>query len=125
MKIIVAGYRDFHDYHFVANKITEIVANYYSVWRGDRIEIVSGGAKGVDKSAKKWASIHGVKFTPFPANWTKYKLAAGPIRNQEMVDYVKHDNSLLIAFLSTSSVGTKDIIERAKKCGVSVEVVAI
>lgn len=35
-------------------------------------EIVSGGAKGVDTSARKYALAHGIKLTEFLPEYTKY-----------------------------------------------------
>ena len=35
-------------------------------------EIVSGGAKGVDTSAREYALAHGIKLTEFLPEYTKY-----------------------------------------------------
>jgi hypothetical protein len=83
-------------------------------------EIVSGCARGVDTLGNIVSLMRfGKKATPFPADWEKYKKAAGPIRNQQMLDYCLTSDSV-IAILRYNSRGTKDMIERATKKGLRV-----
>ncbi len=114
MKIIIAGGRDFTNYellkHFVAECLLGIV--------GD-IEIVSGGAKGVDELGELFAFEHKLKLTKFPADWNKYGKSAGPIRNAEMANYA----NMLIAFWDGQSKGTKNMIDCATKKGLVVKIV--
>lgn len=58
----------------------------------------------------------------FPANWSQYGHAAGPIRNQKMLD---QNPDLVIAFHFDleHSKGTKDMINRAKKACIPVRFV--
>src|SRR4051812_7345271 len=58
--------------------------------------VIHGAASGVDSLADQWACASGIKRLPFPAEWNKHGKAAGPIRNQEMLDEGKPD--LVIAF---------------------------
>jgi hypothetical protein len=69
--------------------------------------------------AGEWADVFGVPFRIFPANWKKHGRAAGPMRNQQMLDEGKPD--LVIAFPGGS--GTADMVRRAKAAGVPVETV--
>jgi hypothetical protein len=55
----------------------------------------------------------------FPAKWDEYGKAAGPIRNQEMVDS-KPD--LVLAFWDGRSPGTLDAIKRAVLAGIEVNI---
>jgi len=108
MKTIIAGSRYITNYTLVADAV-----------RGSRIpitEVVSGCAKGVDTLGEQWASWNKIPLKKFPADWSKHGRAAGPIRNQEMADYA----DALIAIPSESSVGTKDMIHKARKAGLSV-----
>ena len=47
----------------------------------------------------------------FKPDWLKYGKAAGPIRNQQIIEYATH----VIAFPSKTGKGTQDSIIRAKK----------
>jgi len=60
----------------------------------------------------------------FPADWKSYGKGAGPIRNQLMLDEGKPD--LVLAFHNdiSSSRGTADMIRRAKKHGISYEIIS-
>ena len=58
---------------------------------------------------------------PYPANWAKYGLRAGPIRNQEML--VKSKPDIIIAFWDGRSAGTLNMVSLAKAAGVRTVVV--
>lgn len=73
--------------------------------------VVHGCADGADKIAGNWAYGHYIPCTKFQAEWNKYGLAAGPLRNQQMLDEGKPD--LVIAF--PGGPGTADMIRRAKR----------
>lgn len=62
-----------------------------------------------------------IRYEVFRADWDKHGKAAGPIRNQEMLDNGKAD--ALVAFWDGKSPGTKDMIRRAKRKGIKVKVV--
>lgn len=52
-------------------------------------EVVHGGARGADAAASAFlAERPEVEETVFPADWDRYGKAAGPRRNQAMVEYV-------------------------------------
>ena len=54
----------------------------------------------------------------YPADWTRYGYAAGPIRNQQMLDEGRP--SLVLAFHNDfeHSKGTKDMIDKARKANI-------
>ena len=82
--------------------------------------IIHGNARGADKLSSIVGKRLGFKeIISFPANWFKYGRAAGPIRNQQMIDEGKPD--YIIAFHSDikSSKGTKDMLNRASKHGIA------
>lgn len=101
MKTIIAGGRNITDYNLIIEAVQE--ANF------EITEIVSGGAKGVDALGEKYATEHNINLKIFPANWEKYKRAAGPIRNKQMAEYA----DALIAVWDGQSRGTKNMIEQA------------
>lgn len=83
--------------------------------------IIEGEARGADKMARRIAKRLGLEVKPFPADWIKYGDAAGPIRNQQMIDEGKPD--LVLAYPMPDSIGTQDMIARARKAEIPVEVV--
>ena len=82
--------------------------------------IIEGEAKGADTLAKEVANELGIEVRPFPARWSQYGRAAGPIRNQQMLDEGKP--TLVLAFHNDihNSKGTKDMIVRANKATIPV-----
>ena len=74
-------------------------------------EIVSGGAKGIDSCAKKYAIAHKIKTKEFLPEYKKYGRAAPLKRNLEIIDYA----DMVIAFWDGKSKGTKYVIDMCKK----------
>jgi hypothetical protein len=62
----------------------------------------------------------GIPVLSFPADWARFGRAAGPIRNQRMLDEGKP--TLVLAFHNNivESKGTKDMVKRARKAGIRV-----
>lgn len=78
--------------------------------------IIHGAAPGADTLADEWANVFGVPSLAFPARWRQHGKAAGPIRNQRMIDEGKPD--VVIAFPGGS--GTADMVRRARAAGITV-----
>ena len=76
-------------------------------------EIVSGGAKGIDTCAKRFALNNNIKYTEFLPEYEIYGKAAPLKRNLQIIDYC----DLIIAFWDGKSRGTKFVIENSKKYG--------
>ena len=108
-KIIVAGGRKFQDWEFLTSVLDVAIGT-------DTVEIVSGRAKGADQLGGRYAVHRGHKLKFFPADWGKYKNAAGPIRNEAMAEYATE----LCAFWDGRSTGTKHMIKHARKMGLEV-----
>lgn len=81
-------------------------------------EIVSGGAKGVDTSAREYALSHGIKLTEFLPEYTKYGRSAPLKRNITIIEY----SDIVLAFWNGKSRGTKFVIDNCRKLGVEVRV---
>ena len=75
------------------------------------IEIISGGAKGVDSCAAEYARTHNIRLTEILPEYKKYGKAAPIVRNKEIVE----KSDLIIAFWDGKSAGTKSVIEYCKK----------
>lgn len=74
-------------------------------------EIISGGARGIDSCARRYAVAHGLKLTEFLPDYAKYGKRAPLIRNLEIIDRAER----VIAFWDGESRGTKYVIEQCKK----------
>lgn len=110
-KVLVAGTRTFADQRLMRDRL-----DLATFWFSD-VALVSGGAKGADRLAEAWAYKHRYTVVQFIPDWDAHGKAAGPIRNQEMVEYVK-DGGFGLFFWDGRSPGTADCIERCKRAGV-------
>lgn len=108
IKLIVAGTRTFTDYQYVKDKIEDLLKS--KSLSNKEIEIITGGARGVDTLAERWARENNVKCTVVKADWGIYGKSAGPRRNQVMTEI----GDILLAFWDGKSRGTKDMIAKAK-----------
>lgn len=113
-KIIIAGGRTFEDYDYLEKCVKE----HFSAIENKNIEIVSGGAKGVDKMGERFAYENYFTCTIFEADWASFGRSAGPKRNAQMAEYATH----LIAFWDGESKGTMSMIKLAKKNNLDVKV---
>ena len=86
-------------------------------------KIIHGACRGADYLAGEVATELGLVVVEYPADWNSYGLSAGPRRNQQMLDEGKPD--LVLAFTNdfANSKGTKDMVNRAKKQGVTVKII--
>lgn len=115
-RILVCGGRDY------ADRVT--VFGYLDrLWREsaplDALEIIQGGATGADALAREWCCNREVPYVNVPANWKLHGKAAGPIRNQKMLD--KYEPDLVLAF--PGGKGTADMVSRAMAASVQVMLV--
>ena len=109
LKIVIAGPRDFYDYDLVASSLVNILPK-----DRNRIQIVEGGATGVDRIARDFAIANKIEYKEFPANWSLGR-KAGPIRNEQMARYA----DMLIAF-DAHTRGTASMIRCATKEGLKI-----
>lgn len=101
MKIAVIGSRNLY------------VENLEVYLPKDCTEIVSGGAKGVDQSAARFAETHAIKLTEFLPDYSRYGKAAPIVRNKQIVDYADS----VLAFWDGKSAGTRSVIRYCEKIG--------
>jgi hypothetical protein len=112
MKLAIVGSRDFNDYDKVIYYISEYFGLGADGLGGNYItEVVSGGANGADALGKKLAKEYRIEYTEFPADWNKHGKAAGPIRNEQIMQYTDK----VIAFWDGKSKGTMSAINLARK----------
>lgn len=103
MKVIIAGSRTIESYSYVSDCVRSC---------GLAItEIVSGGARGVDRLGEQFAKENGIPLKQFLADWDGLGRAAGLIRNSKMVEYA----DALVAIWDGRSSGTKDVTYKMRK----------
>lgn len=81
-------------------------------------EIISGGAKGVDASAREYALAHDIKLTEFRPDYARFGKGAPLKRNLEIIN----NADMVLAFWDGVSRGTKFVIDNCEKRGVMVKV---
>jgi predicted Rossmann-fold nucleotide-binding protein len=110
MRVLVCGGRNYRNWSAVAESLQRIHAT-------TPIDVlIHGCAKGADALAARWAYLVGVRERGFGADWETHGRAAGPIRNQAMLDEGKPD--LVVAF--PGGAGTADMVRRAAAAGITV-----
>jgi len=92
-----------------------------SVRKGEELVLIHGDAKGADRMAASIAPQFNARVIAVPADWDAHGKAAGPIRNQKMID--DHDPDVIWAFRSTGkSNGTDDMVRRGERAGIQTHV---
>ncbi len=81
-------------------------------------EIVSGGARGVDASAREYAFRHGLKLTEFLPEYSRYGRGTPLRRNIAIIESA----DLVLAFWDGRSKGTKHVIDNCKKRNIPVQI---
>lgn len=114
MWLSIVGSREFNDYV----KFCKIMEFIKITYLKNIVGIVSGGANGIDSMAEKWAKENSLQLKVFHADWKKYGKAAGPIRNQQIVDFMHRMVAIpKIEPDGSYSKGTANSIKLAEKAG--------
>lgn len=117
MKVLVCGSRDWSDQTALWSVLSGFIEPGVCV-------LIEGEAPGADSMARDWALNEEQPIEQYPADWEKHGKAAGPIRNQQMLDEGKPE--LVLAFVNkplAESRGTADMVRRAKAAGIPTYVV--
>jgi hypothetical protein len=110
MRVIIAGSRGITDLATVSKAVSD---SGFAV-----TQVVSGGARGVDKLGEIWAKNHDIPVKVYPAQWDKYGKSAGYKRNVIMAD----NADALVAVWDGVSRGTGHMINIARDKGLKVYV---
>lgn len=94
------------------------ISDFWPYIPAETQEIVSGGARGIDSCARRFARQNNLKLTEFLPEYEKYAKGAPLKRNDLIVDYA----DLVVAFWDGKSRGTKYVIERCKKVGKEIKI---
>ena len=85
LRVIVCGGRDFADSEHVWRVLGDLDDEY------GISAVAHGGAAGADSEAGKWATAMRKSVQVYHARWKQEGKAAGPLRNQRMLDQFKPD----------------------------------
>lgn len=116
MRVLVCGARDYRGREHVFRRLESALAK-----SDGRLLVIQGGAGGADGLAREWCNDRGVAYVTVPAAWKQFGKAAGPLRNQVMLDDWKPD--LVLAF--PGGRGTADMVRRSETEGVLVQHVPV
>ena len=115
---LVVGSRTITDYNYIKETLDYFLQNK------SEITIVSGGARGVDSLAERYAKEHNYELKIFPADWDKYGKSAGYIRNDEMHKYISQFSDRgIVAFWDGKSKGTAHNFGLATKYDTPIKIV--
>lgn len=107
IRLAVVGTRTFTDYPVLC-KALDAVRTKHAVEK-----IVSGGARGADRLAERYAKENGIPMQIKVPDWKTHGKRAGLLRNTDIVNAC----DVLCAFWDGKSRGTQDSIDKAKKAG--------
>lgn len=125
MKVLVTGSRKWQDLEAIKFLLQELKPKK----KLEPLILVHGRARGADACAHFAAEDMGMSegdgtIRPYPADWITHGTAAGPLRNQQMID-VEHQKrepiDICLAFPMPDSIGTWDMVERCLTNGIKVE----
>jgi len=116
MNIAIVGGRDFSDYELLKTKLTEFISENNE----SEHSIVSGGAKGADAMAEKFASEMNLEIIVFKPDYKRYGRGATIVRNTQIIE----NADVVFAFWNGVSKGTFDSIKKAEKSGKKLVVVS-
>ncbi len=115
MKLAIVGSREFENYDLLCAEVAKIQAT-------QKIDlIVSGGAKGADTLAKKFAARNRIPLMEFCPDYDRYGRGAPLQRNTLIV----RNSDTVLAFVAATSKGTWDTIRKAQAAGKKVIIVRV
>jgi len=117
MRILVCGDRNWQR--------RDIIEAVFDSILKDKIDmVIEGEAKGADKTSRRICQDRKIPYRPYFAEWKRYGLLAGMMRNTHMLMEGKPD--LIVAFFTKieNSKGTKNMINQGLDAGVEVLLVS-
>jgi len=108
VKILISGSREFDDYLFVKEVLSEYI--------NEDVVVIHGAARGADYLGGKAAKKLGFKVEEFPADWSAGK-RMGTVRNSEMLAQFP-DLALFFFVSGIPNAGTRDAAKKAKQIDV-------
>ena len=115
-KVLICGDRNWSDRGTIRSWLSKLQDLGFDT-------VIEGEARGADSIAREEAEQMGFEVLKFPADWSTYGRAAGPIRNRQMLD---QSPELVLAFHGniSASRGTKDTLNEAERRGIETMLVS-
>lgn len=116
MRLLICGDRHWTNKQLIAQELLKVAPDTV---------IIAGAAQGADTIAAREARQLGLIVHEFPAKWSEYGRAAGPIRNLEMLQFLKaSEGDEVWAFHDDleHSKGTKHMVNAAHKARIPVTI---
>lgn len=107
MNIAIIGSRTFSDYELLSTTVKDYLSEKNLIVKS----VISGGAKGADTLAEKFALENTIEMIVFKPDWKRFGKRAGFMRNTLIVE----NSDVVFAFWDGQSSGTKDSITKAEK----------
>lgn len=115
-RILICGDRNWNSFYLVLRALSD-------EHQREPVEVViQGEASGADSIGKAAANQLGIPVLSFPAEWRKYGLRAGPIRNRQQLKEGKPTKGLVFHDYLEKSKGSKDMVKVMQENGVPYEV---
>jgi len=105
MKLAIVGSRTYENWDEFLKLVQDVI------YVDGITKIVSGGAKGADKLAEKFADFFEIEKEIYHADWNKHGRSAGYIRNKDIIK----NSDIVVAFWDGESKGTKHAIDLVLK----------
>lgn len=125
MRLLICGSRGWRD----EGAIEAVIRHFQAMARGldEEFALIHGHCpEGADAQADRAGQRLGLRvgkdLIRVPADWKRYKRAAGPIRNQQMLDEQHPD--VVVAFRAAGkSNGTDDMVAKGQRAGVPTHII--
>lgn len=104
MIVAIVGSREYVHFDIIREVISQLTPG---------TEVISGGARGVDRFATHTAREHGLVARDYPADWKSLGKFAGIKRNGTLVQMA----DTVIAFWDSSSAGTSNMMLQSMAAG--------
>ncbi len=115
MRVLVTGDRNYTNREAIRACLLKLTDEGYTV-------LIEGEARGADTLAREEAEKLGYTIKPYPAKWSEHGMAAGPIRNRQMVKEGKPDLVVYFHHDLASSKGTRDMVNHARSRKINIPV---
>lgn len=114
-RVAVIGSRSFANYNLLKEKLDY----FLSTFKDDEIIIISGGAKGADSLAEKYAREKGYKIKVYLPDYNKYPGKVAPLKRNETI----MENSDVVVAFTNGSRGTQNTLKHAEKRNLPIRIV--
>ena len=120
LRVLICGSRNWINKRRIGKYLDTLIDD--EGYLPENITIIHGACKGADYHAGNEAKGRSMTVEEYPADW-KQGFSSGPKRNQRMLDEGKPNRVVAFHEDIQNSKGTRDMVARAKKANVPIEVI--